>query len=48
MAAAAQPINTRFGTATVGSSSGQLLIHTVANWMWVPMIAHPSGFSRGL
>ena len=38
MAAAVQPIKTRFGTATTTAGSGQLIIHTVANWMWVPMI----------
>ena len=38
MAAAVQPVTTPFGTATVSSGSGQLLIHTVTNWMWVPMI----------
>ncbi len=38
MATAIQPIKTRFGPATTSAGSGQLIIHTVANWMWVPMI----------
>ncbi len=38
MAAAVQPIKTRFGTATTSPGASQLIIHTVANWMWVPMI----------
>ena len=39
MATAVHSIDTKFGPTTVSSSgSGQLLIHTVANWMWLPMI----------
>ena len=39
MATAVHSIDTNFGPTTTSSSgSGQLLIHTIANWMWVPMI----------
>ena len=39
MAANATSLTTKFGPATVSSSgTRQALMHTVANWMWVPMI----------
>lgn len=39
MTTAANSIDTTFGATTVTSSgTGQTLIHTIANWMWVPMI----------
>jgi len=39
MATAVHSIDTKFGPTTVSSSgTGQALIHTMANWMWVPMI----------
>ncbi|MCH8007802.1 MAG: hypothetical protein IIC91_02955 [Chloroflexi bacterium] len=39
MAANATSLTTKFGPATVSSSgTSQALMHTVANWMWVPMI----------
>ncbi len=39
MATAIPSIRTRFGPVTVGSAgAGQTLIHTMANWMWLPML----------
>jgi hypothetical protein len=39
MTTAVQSIHTRFGPATIqGSGSGQTLIHTIANWMWLPTL----------
>ena len=39
MAIAVQSINSEFGSLTVTpASTGQAMIHKVANWMWIPMI----------
>ncbi len=39
MATAAQTLSTKFGPITVTpSGTGQTMIHTMANWMWLPMI----------
>ena len=39
MATAISTPNTKFGALTVTSGgTGQTLIHTMANWMWLPMI----------
>ena len=39
MAIAIQSTNTKFGPVTVSrSGAGQSPIHTMANWMWLPMI----------
>lgn len=39
MAIAVQSINSKFGSLTVTpASTGQAMIHKVANWMWLPMI----------
>ena len=39
MAIAIQSTNTKFGPVTVSrSGTGQTMIHTMANWMWLPMI----------
>ncbi|MCH8066327.1 MAG: hypothetical protein IIC90_10975 [Chloroflexi bacterium] len=39
MTAAIQSIESKFGQTTVSSTgTGQALIHTIANWMWAPMI----------
>ena len=39
MATAIQTIQTPFGAASVQpASKGQTLIHTIANWMWLPSL----------
>lgn len=39
MTIAVPSIRTRFGPVTVGSTgTGQTFIHTMANWMWLPML----------
>ena len=39
MAIAIQSTNTKFGPITVSKTgTGQTMIHTMANWMWLPMI----------
>ena len=39
MATAVQSLDTTFGPTTVSpAGTGQALIHTMANWMWAPMI----------
>ena len=40
MATAIRSIQTKFGPATLSSmDTGQTKIHTIANWMWLPMLA---------
>ncbi len=39
MASAVQTLRTKFGSVTVTpAGTGQSMIHTMANWMWLPMI----------
>ena len=39
MVTAVQSVRTKFGPITIGQTgTGQGMIHTMANWMWLPMI----------